>query len=73
LLIKTLIQSMTAPGRQEIVVDFFAGSGSTGDALLAQNAMDGGERRFVLVQFPEPLDIEDKDQKTSAAYGNRHK
>ncbi|MFO0747635.1 MAG: DNA methyltransferase [Myxococcota bacterium] len=36
------------------VLDFFAGSGTTGHAVLTQNAQDGGARRFVLVQLPEP-------------------
>jgi len=36
------------------VLDFFAGAGATGHAVLLQNALDGGRRRFVLVQLPEP-------------------
>jgi len=36
------------------VLDFFAGSGTTAHATLAVNASDGGNRRFVLVQLPEP-------------------
>jgi adenine-specific DNA-methyltransferase len=39
-----------------IVLDFFAGSGTTGHAVLAQNAKDGGSRRFILVQLPEPVE-----------------
>ncbi len=42
--------------RDSIVLDFFAGSGTTGHAVLAQNAKDGGSRRFVLVQLPEPVE-----------------
>lgn len=38
-----------------IVLDFFAGSGTTAEAVLAQNRLDGGRRRFVLVQLDEPL------------------
>ena len=37
-----------------VVLDFFAGSSSTAHAVLAQNAADGGNRRFVMVQLPEP-------------------
>lgn len=51
-----------------IVVDFFAGSGTTGHAVMAQNALDGGRRRYVLVQLPEPLDPENKDQKVAADF-----
>jgi adenine-specific DNA-methyltransferase len=36
-----------------IVMDFFAGSGTTAHAVMATNAEDGGQRRFVLVQLPE--------------------
>ena len=37
-----------------IVMDFFAGSGTTAHAVMAQNANDGVARRYVLVQLPEP-------------------
>ena len=37
-----------------IVLDFFAGSGSTADAVIQLNAEDGGSRRFIMVQLPEP-------------------
>jgi adenine-specific DNA-methyltransferase len=53
---------------QDIILDFFAGSGTTGHAVMAQNAADGGERRYILVQLPEPLDPENKDQKAAAAF-----
>ncbi|MCC7172790.1 MAG: site-specific DNA-methyltransferase [Planctomycetes bacterium] len=42
-----------------IVMDFFCGSGTLGQAVLAQNAIDGARRRFVVVQLPEPLDKAD--------------
>ncbi|GAA4699358.1 hypothetical protein GCM10025781_16890 [Kocuria gwangalliensis] len=41
--------------RDSIVLDFFAGSGSFGHAVMNINAEDGGRRRFVLVQLEEPL------------------
>jgi adenine-specific DNA-methyltransferase len=37
----------------EIILDFFAGSGTTAQAVLELNADDNGGRRFVLVQLPE--------------------
>ena len=40
----------------DIVADFFAGSGAMGDAVLSMNAELGGDRRFILVQLPEPTD-----------------
>ena len=39
---------------QDIVLDFFAGSGSTGDAVLQSNEKDSGHLRHILVQLPEP-------------------
>ncbi|QIH74560.1 site-specific DNA-methyltransferase [Brevundimonas mediterranea] len=51
-----------------IILDFFAGSGTTGHAVMSQNAADGGNRRYILVQLPEPLDPENKDQKAAADF-----
>ncbi len=47
------------PEKDFIVLDFFAGSGSTASAVLAQNATDDGTRKFVLVQLPEPTGRDD--------------
>lgn len=41
---------------EEIVLDFFAGSGTTAHAVMALNAEDGGERKSISVQLPEHLD-----------------
>lgn len=38
----------------DIVMDFFAGSGTTGHAVIASNVLDDGKRRHILVQLPEP-------------------
>jgi adenine-specific DNA-methyltransferase len=51
-----------------IIMDFFAGSGTTGHAVMAKNASDGGSRRYVLVQLPELLDPNNKDQEVAADY-----
>jgi len=56
------------PDNSTPVLDFFAGSGTTGHAVMAQNAADGGTRRFILVQLPEPLDTANKDQKAAADF-----
>lgn len=37
-----------------IVVDFFAGSATTAHAVMQLNAEDGGQRRFIMAQLPEP-------------------
>ncbi len=50
----------------DLVIDFFAGSGSTGHAVLDLNAQDGGQRRYLLVQLPEPL--EEKSEAYQAGY-----
>ena len=52
----------------DIVLDFFAGSGTTGHAVLAQNAADGGRRRYVVVQLPQKLEKDDRDQGAAATY-----
>ena len=39
-----------------IVLDFFAGSGTTGHAVVNQNMQDGGRRKYILVQIPQLTD-----------------
>ncbi len=51
-LIKHLCAIATGP--EDIVLDFFAGSGTTGQAVMELNREDGGRRRWILVQLPEP-------------------
>jgi adenine-specific DNA-methyltransferase len=43
----------------DIVLDFFAGSATTAQAVLERNREDGGNRRFILVQLPEPTGRDD--------------
>ena len=50
-LIKGLLSQATRPG--DIVLDFFAGSGTTGQAVLELNAEDNGQRRFILCSSTE--------------------
>lgn len=42
--------------RNALVLDFFAGSASTADAVMRQNSEDGGARQFIMVQLPEKCD-----------------
>ena len=44
-----------------------------GEAVIAQNMADGGSRRVILVQLPEPLDSEDKDTKVAADFCDKLK
>jgi adenine-specific DNA-methyltransferase len=52
-LIRRLLQLVGDPNA--VVLDFFAGSGTTGQAVLELNAQDGGARRYILVQRPDPI------------------
>ena len=46
----------------EIILDFFAGSGTTGHAVMQLNADDGGSRKFILCQIDEPIDLVKKKE-----------
>ncbi|MHB8834936.1 MAG: site-specific DNA-methyltransferase [Candidatus Methylomirabilia bacterium] len=46
-------------GKDDVVLDFFAGSGTTAQAVLDLNKQDNGHRKFILVQLPEPTDRKD--------------
>lgn len=52
-LLQYLCQIFT--GQDDLVVDFFAGSGTLAQAVMEQNFADGGSRRFLVVQIPEEL------------------
>lgn len=54
-LIKYLMK-VAKVGDNDIVLDFFSGSGSTADAVMQLNAEDGGNRRFIMIQLPESID-----------------
>ena len=54
-LLQNLIKFTTK--KDDIILDFFAGSSSTGDAVMRYNLVDGNYRRYILVQFPENLDL----------------
>lgn len=51
-LLKDLIR-LSVPG-EGLVLDFFSGSATTAQAVLELNAEDGGHRKFIMVQLPEP-------------------
>ena len=54
--------SLTINGQDQrdgFILDFFGGSGTTGQAVLELNNQDGGNRKFILVQLPEPTDQKD--------------
>ena len=63
-LIERMLQISTKA--EDLVLDFFAGSGTTAHAIMRLNAEDGSSRKSILVQLPEP--IEDKSEAFIAGY-----
>ncbi len=53
-----------ATKENDLILDFFAGSGTTADAVMQLNAEDGGNRKFILAQLPEKID----PKKSKTAY-----
>lgn len=51
-LLKALVEQFTRDN--DLIVDFFAGSATLAQAVLELNREDGGDRRFIMVQLPEP-------------------
>lgn len=58
-LIQRMLSLATTNSEEAIVMDFFGGSGTTAQAVLELNKEDGGNRRFILVQLPEPTGRKD--------------
>ena len=56
LVLKKVIEFAT--DKDSLILDFFAGSGTAAHAVLELNKQDGGNRKFILVQLPEPCDVE---------------
>ena len=54
--------------RDSIILDFFSGSATTAHAVMQLNAEDGGNRKFICVQLPEPTD--EKSEAYKAGYKN---
>ena len=54
--------------RESLVLDFFSGSATTAHAVMQLNAEDGGHRKFIMVQLPEPCD--EKSAAFKAGYAN---
>lgn len=53
-LIKQILKIASKPG--DLILDFFAGSGTTGHAVVNQNLKDAGNRQYILVQVPQVTD-----------------
>lgn len=52
----------------DIILDFFSGSATTAHAVMQLNAEDGGNRKFIMVQLPEPTD--ENSEAAKAGYKN---
>lgn len=67
-LLNQILILTTTSNEEDIVLDFFSGSGATAHAVMALNAEDGGNRRFICVQLPEVCD--EKSEAYKAGYNN---
>ena len=64
--LERLVQYGVYHERDQIVLDFFSGSSTTAHAVMKKNAEDDGNRRFIMVQLPEPCD--EKSEAFKAGY-----
>jgi adenine-specific DNA-methyltransferase len=64
-LIKELLEHMES---EIIILDFFSGSATTAHAVMQLNAEDGGNRKYIMVQLPEPTD--EKSEAYKAGFKN---
>ena len=65
-LLTRMLTLATQDDPKAVVLDFFGGSGTIGHAVMAYNAGDGGNRRFICVQLPEPIEGANHNLKTIA-------
>ena len=66
LLIKKFLKYCSTP--DSIILDFFSGSATTAHAVMQLNAEDGGNRKFIMIQLPEPC--EEGTEAAKAGYKN---
>lgn len=62
------ILSICNNAKEGICLDFFSGTSTTAHAVMQLNAEDGGHRKFIMVQLPEPCD--EKSEAYKAGYKN---
>ena len=67
-LIKALCSMVCKFDKESLIFDFFSGSSTTAHAVMQLNAEDGGHRKFIMVQLPEPCD--EKSETYKAGYKN---
>lgn len=66
--IKRILELSTNEKNNDIILDFFSGSATTAHAVMKLNAEDGGNRKYIMVQLPEPTD--EKSEAYKAGYKN---
>ena len=64
-----LLKYMLGASTEEVIIDFFGGSGSTAEAVLQLNNDQGTNHKFILVQLPEPCNPKEKSGKTALSLG----
>lgn len=65
-LLKKILQLSTTNSSNDIVLDFFSGSGTICQSVLELNKNDSGNRKFIAVQLPESTDIEASEHKATS-------
>lgn len=63
-----MLKAQTSPDENVTILDFFSGSASLAHAVMQLNAVDGGNRKFIMVQLPEETD--EKSEAYKAGYKN---
>ena len=66
--IEQFVKYVILDDKESFVLDFFSGSATTAHAVMQLNAEDGGKRKFIMVQLPEPTD--EKSEAYKAGYKN---
>ena len=64
----TFLMKIAKVNSEDLVLDFFSGSATTAHAVMQLNAEDGGHRKFIMVQLPEPCG--EKTEAYKAGYKN---
>lgn len=72
-LVKLLIKALMYDDKSGVVLDFFAGTGTTSHAAMQLNAEDGGNRKFILCQLDEAIDPKKKESKTAYEFCQKNK
>ncbi len=66
-LVKHIVSFVSDSDKNDIILDFFAGSGTTAHAVMQMNREDGGNRKYICVQLPELCD--ENSEAGKAGYG----